>query len=247
MEVLENFKYLGQPLDQTDDDWTEVRRYIKQAQRVWEILGKMLWIEGTDTKVAKMFYRAVLQAVLLFDTESWVLSPAMYKTVERVHTGFLCQIKVCVCGGSRARCGWYQQRRNYGKMRGRSWWTLHQLSFSWSFPYQCWYNRTCKPILPCTFPPLYTPSMGSDHYGIEQILSSKTINADDDDVVIVRGYPKTPVSACRKVILLWLNIFTWIPGDKLRRPPICERRPFLFHLFFVQKNGLGGHGWWWSL
>ena len=37
-----------------------------------------------------MFYRSVVQVVLPFDSESWVLSEAMDKMVEGDHTGFLC-------------------------------------------------------------------------------------------------------------------------------------------------------------
>ena len=37
----------------------------------------------------EMFYRAVVQMVLLFRSELWVLSLAMDKTVEGVHTSFL--------------------------------------------------------------------------------------------------------------------------------------------------------------
>ena len=60
-------------------------------------LGKMLRREGADIKFSAMFYwavfyRAVVQAVLLFGSESWVLSAAMEKTVEGVHTGFLRRI-----------------------------------------------------------------------------------------------------------------------------------------------------------
>ena len=39
--------------------------------------------------MTEMFYRTVLQAVLLFGLEYWVLSAAMEKTVEGTHTGFL--------------------------------------------------------------------------------------------------------------------------------------------------------------
>ena len=52
----------------------------------------MLRREGTDIKVLEMFYREVVQAVLLFGSESGVLLSAMVKTVERAHTGFLHQI-----------------------------------------------------------------------------------------------------------------------------------------------------------
>ena len=39
-----------------------------------------------------MFCRAVIQAVLLFGSESWALSDAMMRTVDSTPLGFLCQI-----------------------------------------------------------------------------------------------------------------------------------------------------------
>ena len=39
-----------------------------------------------------MFYRVVFQAILLYGSETWVLSVAMDKKVEVAHTGFLIQI-----------------------------------------------------------------------------------------------------------------------------------------------------------
>ena len=42
--------------------------------------------------MSAMFYRAVVQAVLLFGAETWVLSEAMPHNLEGVHVGFLRQI-----------------------------------------------------------------------------------------------------------------------------------------------------------
>ena len=39
-----------------------------------------------------IFYRAVVRAILLYGSETWVLSAAMERNTERVHTGFLLQI-----------------------------------------------------------------------------------------------------------------------------------------------------------
>ena len=39
-----------------------------------------------------MFYRVVVQAVLLLSSESWVMSEEMEKTVQGAHTSFLYQI-----------------------------------------------------------------------------------------------------------------------------------------------------------
>ena len=52
-------------------------------------MGKILRREGGDTNVVETFYRSVVQAVLLFGLESWVLSISMEKTVEGTPTGYL--------------------------------------------------------------------------------------------------------------------------------------------------------------
>ena len=77
MERVENFKYLGQSLHQTDDDWPEVWRNIMRARLFWGGLGTLIRQEGVDPKLVAVFYRAVIQAVLLFGSETLVLSAAM--------------------------------------------------------------------------------------------------------------------------------------------------------------------------
>ena len=54
--------------------------------------------ERVDPRVAEMFYRAVVQAILLFGSETWFVLVAMDKKVEVAHTGLLRQIT-----GKRAR------------------------------------------------------------------------------------------------------------------------------------------------
>ena len=43
-------------------------------------------------KVAEMLYRSVTQAVILFVSDTWVVSVAMEIIAEKNHTGFLRQI-----------------------------------------------------------------------------------------------------------------------------------------------------------
>ena len=42
--------------------------------------------------VSENFYRVVVQAVLLFGAETWVLTAAMLEKLEGVHVGFLRQV-----------------------------------------------------------------------------------------------------------------------------------------------------------
>ena len=90
---METFKYLGRILDWSDDDWSAVLWNSGKVQRVWSQIWKMLRREGADPRVSAVFYRAVVQAVLILGAETWVLSEAMSRNMEGVHVGLLKHIK----------------------------------------------------------------------------------------------------------------------------------------------------------
>ena len=89
VEGVENFKYLGQTINQTDDDWPVVRQNILRTRLVWGRLGALMRREGSEHKVSEFFYREVVQAVLLFGTENWILLAAIERKSEVSHTCFL--------------------------------------------------------------------------------------------------------------------------------------------------------------
>ena len=87
------FKYLGRMMDRSDDNWPEVLQNIRKARQVWGWLGKMLQREGAEPNVSEKFYCVVIQAVLLFGAETWVMLAPMAQSLEGVHVGFLRQVK----------------------------------------------------------------------------------------------------------------------------------------------------------
>ena len=60
------FRYLGMPLDQTDDDCMAVQRNAMRARLVSGKLGTLLQREGVESKVLGNFYRAVVQEIILY-------------------------------------------------------------------------------------------------------------------------------------------------------------------------------------
>ena len=72
-----------------DDDWPAVRRNIMRVRLVWGGLGTLLQQEGEEPRVSEMFYRILVQTILLYGSETWVLSAEIYRTVEGIHTRFL--------------------------------------------------------------------------------------------------------------------------------------------------------------
>ena len=59
------------------------------ARSVWGRLGTLLLQEGADPKVLASFYRSVVQAILLYGSETWALSVSMAKRVEGAYIEFL--------------------------------------------------------------------------------------------------------------------------------------------------------------
>ena len=62
------FKYLGQNLSSSNEDWPEVEYNLRRARVKWVRLEKILEREGADRRTAGRFYVVVVQEVLLFGT-----------------------------------------------------------------------------------------------------------------------------------------------------------------------------------
>ena len=89
---VETFKYLGRIFYKSDNGWPEICQNFRKACQVWSRMGKLLSREGAEPRVSTMFFWAVVQAVLLFGTETWFLSKAMSWMMEGVNRRFLRQI-----------------------------------------------------------------------------------------------------------------------------------------------------------
>ncbi len=85
LERVEVFKYLGRLLAQDDDDIQAIRAQLRKARSTWAHVGQVLRAENVPPRVAAKFYKAVVQAVLLYGSETWVLSAAAVVSLEGFH------------------------------------------------------------------------------------------------------------------------------------------------------------------
>jgi hypothetical protein len=85
LERVEVFKYLGRLLAQDDDDIQAIRAQLRKARGTWARVGQVLRAENVPPRVAAKFYKAVVQAVLLYGSETWVLSTAALASLEGFH------------------------------------------------------------------------------------------------------------------------------------------------------------------
>jgi hypothetical protein len=85
LKSVRRFKYLGRIVSYDDNDTPAIRRNIKKARRQWGQFWKVLERESVPPRVAGMFYQAVVASVLLYGSESWVVSPSALRELEGFH------------------------------------------------------------------------------------------------------------------------------------------------------------------
>jgi hypothetical protein len=74
LKRVEEYKYLGWMMAQDNDDAQAIRTQLRKARAIWAWVEKVLWGENTSPTVAEKFYLAVVQAVLLSGSKTWIIS-----------------------------------------------------------------------------------------------------------------------------------------------------------------------------
>ena len=76
-----SFKYLGWVLRAADDNWQAVVGNVWKARKSWAWLTRILVLEGASPMVLGLFFKAIVQGVILFGSETWVLNPHMGRSL----------------------------------------------------------------------------------------------------------------------------------------------------------------------
>ena len=70
-----------------DDNWPAVAGMLIKARKSWMQMTRILVREGAYPRISGLFFNAVVQAVLLFGSETWVLTPIYSGTWSVSGTG----------------------------------------------------------------------------------------------------------------------------------------------------------------
>ena len=68
-----------------DDDSVCIQEQLQQARGKWAQIAKLLKREGANAVVMARFYRAIVQAVLLYRAESWAIMQQNMEKLARFH------------------------------------------------------------------------------------------------------------------------------------------------------------------
>ncbi len=85
LKKVEVFKYLGRMMAQDNNNVQAMRRQLRKARGTWACVGQVLRSENATPLVAAKFYKAVVQAVLLYGSETWNLMKAVLARLEGFH------------------------------------------------------------------------------------------------------------------------------------------------------------------
>ena len=78
-------KYLGRVLSEEDNNWPVVVRNLRRARQKWARLTRVLSREGAYARTLGHIYLAVVQSVMLYGSETWVLTPHMLRVLGGFH------------------------------------------------------------------------------------------------------------------------------------------------------------------
>ena len=79
-------------LKRSDDDWPVVLHNIRKTRKVWGRLGELLWREWADPTASEKNFHSVVQEVLLFEAETWVLTETIIWRLEGAQVSVLRQV-----------------------------------------------------------------------------------------------------------------------------------------------------------
>ena len=85
LERVEVLKYLGLMMAQDDDVIQAIRVQLRKARATWARAGQVLWSKNALSFIAVWFYQAIVQAILLYGSETWVISRTALARVKGFH------------------------------------------------------------------------------------------------------------------------------------------------------------------
>ena len=86
IKKVNQFKYLGRILSNKDDDMIAIEKQLMKAKMTWGRIGKIIKRRtNSNPKIMSIFYKVIIQSVLLYGSESWVLTDRMQTRLNSFH------------------------------------------------------------------------------------------------------------------------------------------------------------------
>ena len=87
VERVDSFTYLGREITSSDDDFPACLRNLAKAKAKWGALSRVLKGKGASARYRSRIYLIVVSTVLLYGSETWVVTDRMRRVLEAFHHG----------------------------------------------------------------------------------------------------------------------------------------------------------------
>ena len=77
LETVMSFKYMGRILTVKEDDCPAFTVKLQKACNIWARMLRILGWYGSDDQTSGRFYLTIVNSFLLFDAETWVVTPCI--------------------------------------------------------------------------------------------------------------------------------------------------------------------------
>jgi hypothetical protein len=81
----ENQRMAAETVSTANGEPIEIVKEFKRAKEKWGMICRILSSEDASPKVMGTFYKTIVQSVLLYGSESWVLTKPMIKKLASFH------------------------------------------------------------------------------------------------------------------------------------------------------------------
>ena len=85
LDRVTSFRYLGRELSFNNSDWPALFRQLQKARQRWGLLSRVLEHQGASIRAKGLFYKTIVMSVLLYGSETWVVTDTMLKVLESFH------------------------------------------------------------------------------------------------------------------------------------------------------------------
>lgn len=87
IKTVQNFRYLGRIITSNDNDWIAAHSNLRKARQWWAEISRVLTRESTNPRISAFFYKATVQAILLYGSETWVITDKILQLLTSFHHG----------------------------------------------------------------------------------------------------------------------------------------------------------------
>ena len=85
--MVRSFKYLRGIMMASEEYCPEAVGNLQKARKSWAHMPIIFRMEGDNQRVPGMFFKALMQAVLIFGAETWVMTPCVGPDLGSFNTG----------------------------------------------------------------------------------------------------------------------------------------------------------------